>query len=105
LENLSDDEEINRAWENIINDIKISAKRILSLHELKQHKLRFDEEGFVFLDQRKQAKMQWVQDPSRNNVDNMNNARGDVTRHCINIKEYLKSKIEEHETNCKIKKY
>ena len=29
----------------------------------------------IFLDQRKQAKMQWVQDPNQNNVDNLNNVR------------------------------
>ena len=57
-----------------------------------------------FLDQRKQAKMQWVQDPSRSIVDNLSNVRPDISRHCRNKKkEYLKSKMEEHETNSKIK--
>ena len=36
LENLSDCED--RAWENIKENIKISAKKGLCLHELKQHK-------------------------------------------------------------------
>ena len=36
LENLSDCED--RAWENIKENIKISAKKSLCLHELKQHK-------------------------------------------------------------------
>ena len=40
LENLSDSEDINRAWENITENIKISAKESLGLHELKQHKPR-----------------------------------------------------------------
>jgi hypothetical protein len=31
------------------------------LHELKKHKQRFDKECLGFLDQRKQAKLQWVQ--------------------------------------------
>ena len=35
LENLSDDQDINRAWENIRENIKTSAKD--SLHEFKQH--------------------------------------------------------------------
>jgi hypothetical protein len=56
LENLNDDEDINRAWENIKN----SAKESLGLQESKQHKPWFDEECLGFLDQRKQAKMQWV---------------------------------------------
>jgi hypothetical protein len=32
---------------------------------------------FSFLDQRKQAKMQWVQDPSQGNADNLNNVRSE----------------------------
>ena len=36
LENLSDGEDINRAWENIKETIKTSAKQRLGLHELKQ---------------------------------------------------------------------
>ena len=63
--NLSDDEDINRAWENIKENIKTSAKESLGLHELEQHKPWFDEEGLHFLEERKQAKMQWVQDPSQ----------------------------------------
>ena len=38
LENLSDDEDINRAWENIKENIKTSARDSLGLHELKQHR-------------------------------------------------------------------
>ena len=37
LGNLSDDEDINRDWENIKENIKISAKESLGLYELKQH--------------------------------------------------------------------
>jgi len=37
--------------------------------------------NFCFLDQRNQAKMQWIQDPSRSNVDNLNNVRRDAIRH------------------------
>jgi hypothetical protein len=39
---------------------------------LKQHKPQFDEKCLGILDQRKQAKIQWIQDPSQNNVDNLN---------------------------------
>ena len=60
LENLSDDEDINRAWENIKENIKTSARESLRLHELKQHKPWFDEKCLGFLDQRKQVKMQWI---------------------------------------------
>jgi hypothetical protein len=68
LENLNVDDDVNTAWENIKVNIKTSAKESLGLHKLKQHKPWFDKERVDFLDQRKQAKMQWTQDPSRNNV-------------------------------------
>ena len=48
LENLSDDKDINRAWENIKENIKTSAKESLGLHELKQHKPWFEEEYLGF---------------------------------------------------------
>ena len=46
--NLSDGDDINRAWKNIKEDIKTSSKESLGLHEFKQHKLRFDEECLRF---------------------------------------------------------
>jgi hypothetical protein len=65
LENLSDGEDINRAWENIKENSKTSAEENLGLHELKQHKPWFDEECLGFLDQRKQVEMQRVQDETQ----------------------------------------
>jgi hypothetical protein len=41
------------AWENIKQNIKISAKEGLGMYERKQHKPWFDEECSQFLDQRK----------------------------------------------------
>ena len=81
LEKLDVDEDVNRAWENIKGNIKTSAKESLGLHEWKHHKPWFDRECLDFLDQRKQAKMQWIQDPSRSNVDNLNNVRHEASRH------------------------
>jgi len=47
--------------------------------------------------------MQWIQDPSQSNVDNLNNVTSDASRHFRNKKKaYLKAKIEELETNSKI---
>ena len=103
LEKLNDD--IKKTWENIQENIQTSAKESLELHKLKQNKPWFDEEclGF-FLEQRKQAKMQWIQDPSQSSVDNMNNVRCEVSRHFRNKKKaYLRAKIDELETNRKIK--
>ena len=87
LENLSVDEDVNRTWENIKETIKTSAKESLGLHELKQNKPWFDEKCLGFLDQSKRAKMQWVQDPSQSNVDNLNNVRHEVNRHFRGKKE------------------
>jgi len=44
LENLNDDEDVNRTWQNIKENIQTSAKERLGLHELKQIKPWFDEE-------------------------------------------------------------
>ena len=68
-----------------------------------QHKPWFDEECLGILDRKKQAKMQWIQNPSQINVDNLNNVRRDASRHFRNKKKaYMRAKIEELETNCKI---
>jgi len=102
LENSNGDENVNRAWENFKENIKTSAKESLGLHEWKQHKQWFDKECTDFLDQRKQAKMQWIQDPSRSNVNNLNNVRCNASRCFKNKKKaYLEAKIEELETNSK----
>jgi hypothetical protein len=76
----------------------------LGLLELKQHKPYFDEECSGFFFYMKQAKLKWVQDPSQSNVGNLNNLRHEDSRHFRNkTKEYPKAKIEELETNSKIK--
>jgi hypothetical protein len=81
LETISDSEDTNRAWDNIKEIIKTSAKESLGLHRLKQHKPRFDDECLGLLDQSKQAKMQWLQDPNQSSTDNLNNVRHEASRH------------------------
>ena len=104
LENLSDREGINKAWEDIQVNVKTSAKETLCLYELKQHKPWFDEECLGFLDQSKQAKMQWLDDPNQSNVDYLNTVRHEASKHFRDKKKaYLKVKIDELETNSKIK--
>jgi hypothetical protein len=71
LEDVIDDEDTNTSWESIKYNIKTSAKESLGLHEMKQHKPWFDEECLGILDQRKKAKMQWIQNPSQSNVNNI----------------------------------
>ena len=71
---------------------------------MKQHKPWLDEEYLGFLDQRKQAKMQWLQDPNQGNEDNLNNARHEASRHFRKKKkEYLKANIGELEIKGKLK--
>ena len=70
---------------------------------MKQHKPWFDKEYVGILDQRKQAKMQWIQHPSQSNADNLNNVRRNNSRHFRNKKKaYLRAKIDEPETNSKV---
>ena len=86
LENLIDSKDINRAWENFYENIKILAKETLGLYGQKQHKPWFDEEGAQVLSQRKQVKMQLLQDPKQCKLCNLNNARYEVSRHIRNKK-------------------
>jgi hypothetical protein len=64
LEYLDTEVEINRAWETIRENIKMSVKESLGYFEFKKHKPWFDEGCSELLDQRKQAKLQWLQDPN-----------------------------------------
>jgi hypothetical protein len=58
LENLEDSGNINRAWENIRKNIKISAQECLGYCESKHRKQWFDEEYSELVDRRNQAKLQ-----------------------------------------------
>ena len=48
LENLNEDEDVNRIWGNIKHNIQISEKESLGMHEWKKHKPWFDEECLGF---------------------------------------------------------
>jgi hypothetical protein len=62
----------------------------------------FNEGCSELLDQRKQAILQWLQDPRKINGDNLNNIRPETNRHFRNQKsKYLKDKIDELEMNSK----
>jgi hypothetical protein len=57
---------------------------------------------FKMVDRRKQAKLQWLQDPSVVNEDHLSNVRREASRHFRNKKrEYLKDKITEIESYSK----
>jgi hypothetical protein len=75
---------------------QFSAKEGLDCYKLKKHKPWLDEGCSELLDQKKQAKLQWLQDPSDTNGDNLNNIRRETSRHFRNKKrEYLIDKINE----------
>jgi hypothetical protein len=104
LENLNVSEDINRAWENIKENIKISVQESLGLHERKQHKPWFNADCAEFLDKRKQAKIQWLENPNQRNGDNLRYVRREASKHFRNKKkEHPKAKINELETNSKNK--
>jgi uncharacterized NAD(P)/FAD-binding protein YdhS len=66
--------------------------------------LCFDQGCSKLLDQKKQDKLQWLQDQSEINRDILNNIRREASRHFKNKKrEYLKYKINEVASNTKNK--
>jgi hypothetical protein len=102
LEDLGTEMDIDSALETIKANITISAKESIDYHELKEPWPWFDNGGSNLLDQRKQAKLHWLQDPTEINVDNLNNVRCETSRHFRNKKrEHLKDKINELATNNK----
>jgi hypothetical protein len=86
----------------IRENITISEKESLGYLEFKKHKPWFDEGFSTFSDQRKQAKLQWLKNPSKIIGENLNNVRREASRYFRNKKrEYLKGKINELATNSK----
>jgi hypothetical protein len=62
---------------------------------LKKQKPWFDKRCSKLLNQRKQAKLQWLKDKSEINGNNLKNVRREDTRYFINKnREYLKEKNE-----------
>jgi hypothetical protein len=80
LENLDDNVEINKAWESIRENIRISAKESIWLCELKTYTPWFEEQCLKLVDRRKQAKLQWLQVPSVVNEDNLRNVSREASR-------------------------
>jgi hypothetical protein len=73
--------DINNALESIIREyIKTSAKENLGYQKLKHNKPWFDDKCSKLIDQRKQAKLQWLQNPNQANGDNLKNLRSETSR-------------------------
>jgi hypothetical protein len=96
LENSEVSGDINRAWDSIRENIKSLAQERLGYFESKHHKPWFDGECSKLVDQRKQAKLQWLQDPSEANEDNLSDVMREAGRHCRNKeREYVKDRTNE----------
>jgi hypothetical protein len=80
LEKLDENLDINSAWGSVRANIKSSAKENLGYHRLKFSKLWSDYECSQLIDQRKQAKLQWLQNPNQSNGDNLQNVRLETSR-------------------------
>jgi uncharacterized protein YaaR (DUF327 family) len=84
--------------------MKTSVKENLRYHKLKNNKPWFADECSKLIDQQKQDKLQWLQNPSQINGDNLQNLRCETSITFRNKKrEYLKGKINELEANKKKK--
>jgi hypothetical protein len=70
-----DSGDISRAWDNIRVNIRISAQESVGYCESKHGKPWFDEEYSKSSDRRKQSKLQWLQDPSEANEDNLSGCK------------------------------
>jgi len=91
LGNLSDWKDINRAWENIKENIITSAKKSLVLYELKHHKPWLDEECLRTVRSKEAG---WLQNPNQSNVGNQNNIKREACRHFRGENMvYMKAKI------------
>jgi hypothetical protein len=83
---------------------RISSKESIGLCESNSYKPWFDEECLKLVVRRKQAELQWLQEPSIVNEGNLRNVRRDASRRFRNKKrEYLKGKITDIEIKSKNK--
>jgi hypothetical protein len=102
LESVEESSDMNNAWESIRENIKTSDKDNLGYQKLKHNKSWFDDECSKLIDQWKQDKLQWLQNPNQINGDNLKNLRSETSRTFRNKqRKYLKGKINELETNNK----
>jgi hypothetical protein len=74
LEDSDAEVDVNSVCKTMRENIKkLSQKESLGYYELKKHKPWFDKGCSKLLHHRKQAKLQWSQDPREINGDNLNN--------------------------------
>jgi hypothetical protein len=104
LESLDENSDINNAWESIRENIKTTDKDNIEYQKLKHNKTWFDDKCSKLIDKRKQVKLQWLQNPSQINGNNLQNLNVKPVEHLGTRKgEYLRGRINEIETNNKNK--
>ena len=91
MENVNDEEDINRIWENIKENIQTSAEESLVVHDLKQNRPWLDEECLGSLDQRSGLKCSGyrIQAKAIYYVDILNNVRLEVSRNFRNKRRHI----------------
>jgi hypothetical protein len=83
--------DINSDWESIKENIKTSVKENLEYYKLKHNIPWFDDECSKLIGQLKQTKLQWLQNPSQINGNNLKNLKPETSRTFRKKKrEYLK---------------
>jgi hypothetical protein len=98
LESLDESFHINNAWESIRENINTTTKDNVGYQKLKHNKPWFDDECSKLIDQRKQAKLQWLKNSDHVSGDNQQNLRRETSRTFRKKKrEYLKARIKELE--------
>jgi hypothetical protein len=70
--------DINNTWESIRENIETSATDNLGYHMLKHGKPWFNDECSKLIDQWKQAKVQWLQNPSQITVEHLGTRKGNI---------------------------
>jgi hypothetical protein len=84
LEDLDAEVESNSAWVTISENIKILESRLLWTGRISHGLTKVLKIIIIIIIQRKQAKLQWLQDSSEINWDNLNNVRCEARRHFRN---------------------
>jgi hypothetical protein len=80
LESLDESFYINNVWECIRENIKTSTKENLGYLKLTHNKPWFDDKRSKLTDQRKQVKLQWLQNTNQFNRDNLQNIKREINR-------------------------
>ena len=90
LDNRDDRGHVHRAWEICVGETLMSSvKEGAGQQERKENEKYFDEVFSKIMNQRKRAKLLWLQDQSRINADNLNFVKHEASRYFRNKSENI----------------